>query len=236
MMTRNLIIDNDMYFCINLKSLKGLISIHETKKLSPDEYHSINSVDTNDYQILAEVEKKVGQKICSWNLFPESYQTYEFQNATYQIINDFNIDGFEYDSKRKVLVYGWIYGIYAISDGNNYYDVITGEKIPNEIIANVRKIETVDAYSDMIDDLRLIEKNKNAYIKITKERISKLSQGENNRKLAQERYKQNYETTIEAQREKRIERAQQQYEKSRIESSSKRKEVKKILRRIKNNN
>lgn len=231
-------VENDKYFRINLESSRGLISIHEKKNLAPGEYHSVDKNDTNDYQILVEIEKEVGKAFYSLNVLPESYKTYEFQDITYQIINDYEVDGFEYDSERKVVFYGWIYGIYAIKNGNNYYDVVTGEEIPCEIISSVLEIETVDNYSEMIEDLELIKKHKNIYTTTTKERFSKLSQGVMNQKKASQLYKQNYEAKKKAQDKKRIEKEncyQHIRDELKVASYLKREVVKQLIYEIRNN-
>ena len=129
-----------------MKTSKGLISIHESKYLSSDEYHSIKSSDNNNYQILVEVENEVGIPFYSLGVYPEVYQTYEFQDVSYQRINDFNIDGFEYDAEKKVVFYGWIYGIYVVKDKNSYYDVITGTELQSaeQFYSNYKVVLTAE--------------------------------------------------------------------------------------------
>lgn len=207
------------------------------KKILPSEYHSNNEKDCDEYTILVEVEKTIGREIYSMGVHPESYKTYELRNIPYQIINDYNIDGFEYDREREVVFYGWIYGIYATKNENNYYDVITGEEILREIISNTYKMISVDDYSEMIEDLNLIKEHKDVYISITKERFSKLSQGAINRKIASQRYEQNYEIKKKAYHERIIKKQkkwQQIYDELKATSYPKREEVKKLIYEIRN--
>ena len=223
------------YFCIKLTSSPGIFSINEQKSLLPNEYHFNNEDDTNQYTILVETEKTVGKEIYSLDVHPETYETYEFKDITYQIINDYNVDGFEYDRERKVVFYGWIYGIYATKNEDNYYDVITGEKIPHEIISNAHEMISADDYSEMIEDLNLIKEHKDVYISITKERFSKLLKGAMNGKIASERYKQKYAVKKKTYDERIIKRQkqwQQIKEELKYESYPKREEVKKLIYEI----
>lgn len=227
----------DKYFRINLESSTGLISIHEQKKLLPSEYHSNNENDCGEYTILVAVEKTIGREIYSMGVHPESYKTYELRNIAYQIINDYNVDGFEYDRERKVIFYGWIYGIYATKNENNYYDVITGEEIPREIISSTCEMISIANYSEMIEDLNLIKEHKDVYISITKERFYKLSQGAINRKIASQRYKQNYEVRKKAYHARLVKREKQfqkMCEDLKTASCSKREEVKRLIHQIRN--
>ena len=225
------------YFRINLTSSNGLISIHEQKSLLPNEYHFYSKNDTNQYTILVETEKTVGKGIYYMDVHPETYETYEFKDIKYQIINDYNIDGFEYDREREVVFYGYIYGIYATQNEDKYYDIVTGEEIPYEIISNIHEIVSIDDYSEMIEDLTFIKEHKNVYISITEERFSKLLKGAINRKIAFERYKQNYAVKKKAYDKKVIKKQkqwQQIKEKLKDESYPKREEIKKLIYEIRN--
>ncbi len=188
--------NNENYYCIKFKGCNGPLSIHESKELSYNEYHQISSNKTNSYQILVEVEKTVGENIKYWNLSKESYKNYEFKEITYPIINDFTIDGFEYDKQRKVVLYGYIYGIYAVKKDNDYYDVITGDRIPSGIIERETEMTEYEDLSCMLEDLEIIERKKDVYIRLTGERIFNLSKGAANRQLAIKRYNQKYEENI----------------------------------------
>ena len=151
---------------------------------------------TNSYQILVEVEKTVGESIKYWNLSKESYKDYEFKEITYPRINDFTIDSFEYDKQRKVVFYGLIYGIYAIKKDNDYYDVITSDRIPSGIIERANEMTDYEELSCMLEDLEIIERKKDVYIRITRERIFNLSKGATNKQLAIKRYNQRYQESI----------------------------------------
>ena len=228
--------DNDKYFRLRLISSKGLISIHEKLVLSPSEYHHKKNDNTNNYQVLVEVEKKVGSAIYSLGVIPEVYKTWEFQDVTYHVINDYDIDGFEYDKKQNVVFYGFIYGIYATKRGDIYYDVITDEEIPRDIISSILEIEKVDNYQEMIEDLKIIKEHKDAYIKLTQERVSKLVLGSINKNVASELYKRNYEDKKKIHNEKLVKRVtsyQQNSEECNNVCSSKKEEVKQLLYEIK---
>lgn len=230
--------ENIEYFRIKLENSKGLISIHEERELSPNDYHLADKKGDNNYQILVEAEKEIGNAFYSLNILPEKYKTYEFQDVTYQRINDYDVDGFEYDLDRKVVFYGWIYGVYAIKKHSTLYDVVTGDEIPWGIISNVVEMETVEDFEEMIEDLKLIKKHKNVYENIIKEIILKLSEGAMNKTMAYEKYKQNYDTAKKAQDQKRLKSEnfyQQMRDQLKITSYPKREEVKKLIYEIKNN-
>ena len=171
------------------------------------------------------------------NVLPKKYKTYEFQDVTYQRINDYEVDGFEYDTDRKVVLYGWIYGIYVIKEGSKLYDVVTGKEIPWGVASNIMEVETIEKFEQMIEDLKLIKEHKDVYENITKERILKLSEGYMNKTIAYEIYKQNYYAAKKAQDQKRFKNEnfyQQMRNELKISSSSKREEVKKLIYEIKN--
>ena len=228
--------DNDRYFRLRFISSKGLISIHEKLVLSPNEYHLVKKDGTNDYQVLVEVEKTIGSVINSLEVFPEVYKTWEFKDVTYKIINNYDIDKFEYDKDKKVVIYGSIYGIYAVKSEDSYYDVITDEEIPSDVISRVLEIVTVDNYMEMIEDLKFIKEHKDIYIKLTRERVSKLLEGAMNKKVADELYRKNYETKKKLRKEKMLKRVnsyQQKCEEEKDVCCSKNEEVKQLIYDIK---
>lgn len=195
--------ENTKYYLVKLRGQNNqLISIHEKKKIN--KYTKINGKNMNSYNILVEVEKKVGEDYygCFGRpLLAEPYMTYEFKNVEFSAINDFAEDLFDYDPVNNVVLYGFIYGIYVSKIGDDYHDVVTDQIISHEIIETVSEINSVEDYDNMISDLTIIAKNKYAYTKLMKEIIIKLLQGAYNRKLAREIYNKKYDELKKAQDE-----------------------------------
>ncbi len=231
--------ENERYFRLSLKGNNGLLSIHESKKLNSNEYHKIENTESGVYQVLTATTKKTGRNFYSLNVRSEPYQTYEFQHIMYPIINDFELDGFHYDAENKVVVYGSIYGIYALRDGKEYYDVISGEKISWAMLEKSVEIEYPENFQEMIEDLEIIQNHKEAYLNITRERIAKLSEGAKNMKIANKKYLENYDRKKQAEDAKFLERMQRSMEaceKLREAAKPKKEKVKKMIYEIKNNN
>lgn len=232
-------INLDQYFCISLESCQGMFSIYEHRKLSSNQYHRCDFVNKGIYKRLREVEKENGRRIYSWNLFPERYQDYEFEMTEYQVNNDAIVDGFEYDSKNEIIVYESIYGLYAVSDGEIYYDVMTGEEIPWYAVGSVEEVLKPKQFQNMMEDLKIIKKHMPAYIKMLDEIFLKLKKGAENRELAAKRYEENYmrmkreenQKWIESQR--KIKNMEKQF---RIESTSQREIARQLIYQIRNGN
>ena len=158
---------------------------------------------------MEEIEAEVKYCLLPSDASGEVYQTYEFHPVNFKKVNNSNSDGFLYDQEREIVFYAYIYGLYAVKRGDAYYSVITDEEIPKEVIAGVSKRESLDDFMDMAEDLEIIRKHKELYLKIVTEDIRLLMEGVNNKRMARERSKANYEktkrayeTSKESQREK----------------------------------
>lgn len=227
---------NEKYFLITLKSLNGFLSIHEQKKLKASEYHPLESIETREYQVLVKTTRTTGKRFYSYNVFEEPYTTYVFQTRTFPVINDFKKDGFEYDEKGKVVLYGILYGIYAVQDGKDYKDVISGKKIPSSIIDRTSEMKTKSDFKNMLEDLEIIQQHKEVYLKIVREATSKLLEGAINQKKASRKYLENYNQMEKELRERNYENVQSAIkieEKSKTELQKQRERVKKMIDRIK---
>ena len=108
-------------------------------------------------------------------------------------------------------------------------------EIPCDIISSILEIEKVDNYQEMIEDLKIIKEHKDAYIKLTQERVSKLVLGSINKNVASELYRKNYEDKKKLHNEKLVKRVNS-YQlncKGSNNTSSKKEEVKQLLYEIK---
>lgn len=232
-------INLNQYFCISPIGCQGMLSIYEHKKLSFKQYYPYHPSNKGIYNLLKEVEKATGRRVYSWNLFPETYQDYQFEIVEYQIDNDAIIDGFEYDSKNGVVIYESIYGLYAVSDGENYYDVVTGEEIPWHAIGNVEEVRKPKEFQNMIQDLKTIINYMPIYVKMMEEMFSKFQTGARNKELAIKRYNENYTRCKNVERNKWIEnqlKMQTMEQSFKIESTSHREMVRELIDQIRNGN
>lgn len=176
------------------------------------------------------------------------HQTYEFHPVSFKKVNDSTLDGFLYDRERNVVFYAYIYGLYAVKRGISYYSVITDEEIPREVIDSISKRKSLDDFMDMEEDLEIIGKHKELYLKVIMEDIRLLMEGVNNKRMAQKRFRANYEKakrlyekTDEAKREKeaRDEAGREDLHSLKGQEmaiDSKREQVKELIYQIQNNN
>ncbi len=226
------------YFLIHLEGLgNNLLAIQEKKQLEEEQYHSISREESGTYSILVDIEKRTGRNIYSLGVHEECYHTYQFESVSFQKINDFAFDGFEYDKERKVVFYGYIYGLYAVKSGDDYYDVITGQKIPWGVIHTVSERETKDDFETMIEDLEFIQGHKDIYLKFIEEVLRLLQEGANNREAAVARYRKNYHEKKQQEDFKlkqQLENGKRLREERRIENAPKREKVKELIDGIRN--
>lgn len=230
---------NDKYFKISLKSQNGLLSIHESRKLKPSEYHKIKSEEKGNYQILIETIRTTGKRFYAYDVFEEPYTTYEFRDISFPIINDFNLDGFIYDEKNKVVMYGLIYGIYAVKNGKNFQDVISGREIPVSIIDRYVEVKTKEDFQGMIEDLEIIKKHKKVYLKIMRERTARLVEGAINQKKAAKKYLESYnrmEQELHEKVQQNLEESKRIDEQQKDEIKEQKEKVKKMISKIKDSN
>lgn len=237
------------YFLVSLLGNSNrMLSLQEEKRLSESEYHPVDTEEVGEYYILEKIEKEAKYCLLPSDVSGEVYQTYEFQPVSFQRVNNFTLDGFLYDQEREVVFYAYIYGLYAVKRGDAYYSVITDEEIPKEVIDGISKRETVDDFMDMIEDLEIIGKHKELYLKIMKEAICLLMEGVNNKRVARNRSKANYEKVriayektdgakrTKEEREKAWKEHLRSLKRQEMAIDSKRVQVKQIIRQIQNNN
>jgi len=239
----------ETYFLVRLVGANGhLLSLQEQKRLSKNEYHPMKQEEEGEYCIVEETQGTVGRDLYVLGVYKEPYQTYQLKSVSFQKINDFDSDGFLYDKERGVVFYGYIYGLYAVIRDDKYYSVITDEEIPTEVIEGVSKRETLDDFMDMAEDLEIIGKHKEVYLKVVDEVIHLLQEGTNNKRLAQKRYNEKLEQGKRAQKE--VEQREQErrkkewqqymqtqkYKEQEIAIASKRNEVQQLIYQIRNNN
>ncbi len=239
----------ETYFLIQLKGNFGeMLSLLEEKKLSENDYHPIDVNQASMYRLLVETQAETGNNIPALGVFKEPYKDYKFESVFFQIVNDFTLDGFLYDKERGVVFYGNVSGLYAVERDNAYYDVITDEKVPIEGIDRVSKIETLDHFLNMVEDLKIIGKCKEIYHEVVEEELRLLKEGENNRVIAHQRYRDNYnqakklaaETEKAKEEKKQREKTWEEYMKSAKATEkvidSKREEASQLIYQIRNNN
>lgn len=238
----------ETYFLIQLKGNEGeMLSLQEGKKLSEDEYHPIDVNQESVYRLLVETQAETGNNIPDLGLFKEPYKDYKFESVFFPVVNDCTLDGFLYDKERGVVFYGNVYGLYAVERDNAYYDVITDEEIPIEAIDGFFKRETLDDFMEMVKDLKIIGSHRGVYLKVVEEEIRLLKEGVNNRKIAHQRYRDNYNQakrlaaeTEEGKEERRMrDEAWKKYEESEkaqeMAIDSKRREASQLIYQIRNN-
>lgn len=237
------------YFLVNLLgNSHGMLSLQEEKRLLEGEYHPVDTEETGEYYVLEAKEKEVKYCLSSSNTPGEVYQAYEFQPVSFKKVNDSTLDGFLYDQERGVVFYAYIYGLYAVKRENAYYSVITGEEIPTAVMDGISKRQTLDDFMDMVEDLEIIGQHKELYLNVITEDIRLLMEGANNKRLARNRSKANYEKarrayakTEDAKRKKEAkEKAWKEYmrflKQQEMAIDSKRAQVKELIYQIQNNN
>ena len=228
----------EKFVLVELKNCCGFLKLYEKKQLTEDEYHPISTEKQEIYYTFVKTRKRVGQLLGNAFIPPEPYQTYRTKKVYFHKVNDDNLDGFAYDKKNGVVVYGEIRGIYAVEKKGKYYDAITGEVIPNEIIGYHIELSTVDNLDRMIQDLRFIEKHKDVYIQITEERYRKLKEGEENRRIAIKKYQEKYEQFIKRTRTgiaKDFQEYEQLLKEQKPKIASKTAQIKQLIYQIRNN-
>lgn len=175
------------YFLICLKANKDILSFHENKILTEKDYHPIESEEIGEYQSIVSVGSSYYDNH-DCNVESEPYLDYQMRSVSFKKVNDFSLDGFWYDSKNGVVIYGYLPGIYAKKGHQGYHEVCTGKFIDWNSIYSATKMETKEDLEIMMENLNFIEKHRSAYIRLTQERLSKLEEGKENFLAAVKKY------------------------------------------------
>lgn len=210
------------YYTITFKgqSYKGSIMLMEDKNLDEHEYHKNKKYSLSFYPYIDKVRSYV--RIVNPHVEKVHFETYEFKEKRYRVSNEEENDGFCYDAENKKILYGYT-NVYAIKKKGKFYDVITGNIIPRNIISISSMLEFHEEFEKMIDDLKFIQKHKKIYKEIICNIIELLSIGQKNMEKAEKEYKKScllYEksklkeislnaiTEINLKKSKKIEEAQ----------------------------
>ncbi len=197
----------EKYYFVKLKGA-GVLSIHEEKNLSEDEYHPAEEIETGSYQKLVVEKGETGSAVYNLLVTPEEYSAFRFKTIKFQKANNATLDGFSYDKEHGIVVYGVIDGIYATMENGKCYDVVSGEVIPWSIISYYVERETVEQLEDMRHDLETIHGHEDVYIQLMRDQFKLLEAGEENLRIATKKYEEKYEQAIKQLEEERNKKQQ----------------------------
>lgn len=152
-----------IYYKVSLKNGIGyFMSFYEYKKLQKSEYHQKKEWHRVRCHIL-----KVETETFLTKHFRAEIPKLNYDEVAFLSKADSKVDSFDYDEKRKIVFYGYV-GLYAIQKKNafgeeQYYNVVTGKEIPNQVIEGASPIVSSNSYQEMLSDLYLFKNKKKSY-------------------------------------------------------------------------